>query len=126
MPETVIVSAARTPVGKLGGVLSSLPATVLGGEAIRAAVERSGIAPEAIEHAIMGQVIQAGAGQAPHRQASFFAGLPKTVTSDTVNKVCASGMLAIANADLLIRAGAHRTIVAGGIDRIESNVCDGG
>jgi acetyl-CoA C-acetyltransferase len=114
--DTVVVAAVRTPVGKLGGSLSSLAATALGGEAIRVAIERSGIAPEAIEHAIMGQVIQAGAGQAPHRQATFNAGLPKTVTSDTVNKVCASGMLAVANAHLLIRAGEHRAIVAGGME----------
>ena len=116
MPETVVVAAVRTPVGKLGGSLSPLAATTLGGEAIRVAVERSRIAPHQIDHAIMGQVIQAGAGQAPNRQATFFAGLPKTVTSETVNKVCASGTLAIASAHLLIRAGAHETIVAGGME----------
>lgn len=120
MPETVIVSAVRTPVGKLGGVLVSLAATTLGGEAIRAAIERSGIAPEEIEHAIMGQVVQAGAGQAPARQATFFAGLPKTVTSETVNKVCASGMLAIASAHRLIAAGEQRTVVAGGMESMSN------
>lgn len=116
MSDTVVVAAVRTPVGKLGGNLSTLAATTLGGEAIRAAVERSGVAPDRIEHAIFGQVIQAGAGQAPHRQVTFNAGLPKTVTSDTVNKVCASGMLAIANAHLLIQTGAFETIVAGGME----------
>jgi len=114
--DTVVVAAVRTPVGKLGGALSSLAATTLGGEAIRAAIERSGFEPEQIEHVIVGQVIQAGAGQAPHRQVSFIAGLPKTVTSETVNKVCASGMLAIANAHRLIQTGAHQTIVAAGME----------
>lgn len=116
MSDTVVVAAVRTPVGRLGGTLSTLAATTLGGEAVRAAVERSGVAPEQIDHAILGQVIQAGAGQAPHRQATFIAGLPKTVTSETVNKVCASGMLAIANAHLMIQSGAHQTIVAGGME----------
>ncbi len=116
MSDTVVVSAVRTPIGKLGGNLSTLSATTLGGEAIRVAVERSRIAVDRIEHAIMGQVIQAGAGQAPHRQVTFIAGLPKTVTSETVNKVCASGMLAIASAHRLIQAGAHETIVAGGME----------
>jgi acetyl-CoA C-acetyltransferase len=114
--DTVVVAAVRTPVGKLGGSLSSLAATTLGGEAIRAAIERSGLSSDHIDHAIMGQVIQAGAGQAPHRQVTFIAGLPKTVTSETVNKVCASGTLAIALAHRLIQAGAHETIVAGGME----------
>ncbi|HEU5479593.1 MAG TPA: hypothetical protein VFU90_07145, partial [Candidatus Tumulicola sp.] len=116
MPDTVVVAAVRTPVGKLGGSLSSLAATTLGGEAIRVAVERSGVAPSQIDHSIVGQVIQAGAGQAPHRQVTFIAGLPKTVTSETVNKVCASGTLAIASAHRLIQAGAHRSIVAAGME----------
>ncbi|MDQ2817336.1 MAG: acetyl-CoA C-acyltransferase [Candidatus Eremiobacteraeota bacterium] len=116
MPHTVVLSAVRTPVGKLGGVLAPLAATTLGAEAIRAAVGRSGIAPEDIEQAIMGQVLQAGAGQAPSRQATFYAGLPKTVTSQTVNKVCASGLLAIADADRLIRCGSSRNVVAGGME----------
>lgn len=116
MPETVVVAAVRTPVGKLGGSLSSLAATTLGGEAVRVAVERSGVAPSQIDHAIIGHVIQAGAGQAPHRQVTFIAGLPKTVTSETVNKVCASGTLAIASAHRLIQTGAHRSIVAAGME----------
>jgi acetyl-CoA C-acetyltransferase len=114
--DTVVVAAVRTPVGKLGGNLSTLAATTLGGEALRASVERSGLTPEQVEHVILGQVIQAGAGQAPHRQAAFIAGLAKPVTSETVNKVCASGMLAIANAHRLIQTGAHRAIVAGGME----------
>lgn len=116
MPDSVVVAAVRTPVGKLGGSLSSLMATTLGGEAVRAAVERSGIAPSLIDHAIVGQVIQAGAGQAPHRQVTFIAGLPKTVTSETVNKVCASGTIAIASAHRLIQTGAHRSVVAAGME----------
>ena len=116
MPDTVVVAAVRTPVGKLGGSLSSLAATTLGGEAIRVAVARCGIDPSQIDHSIVGQVIQAGAGQAPHRQVTFIAGLPKTVTSETVNKVCASGTLAIASAHRLIQAGAHRSVVASGME----------
>jgi len=116
VPDTVVVAAVRTPVGKLGGVLSSLGATTLGGEAIRAAVERSGLPPSQIDHAVMGHVIQAGAGQAPHRQTTFFAGLPKTVTSETVNKVCASGTIAIAVAHNYIQLGLHQAVVAGGME----------
>jgi acetyl-CoA C-acetyltransferase len=116
VPDTVVVAAVRTPVGKLGGSLSSLAATTLGGEAIRVAVARCGFDPSQIDHSIVGQVIQAGAGQAPHRQVTFIAGLPKTVTSETVNKVCASGTLAIASAHRLIQAGAHRSIVASGME----------
>ncbi len=116
MNDTVVLSAVRTPIGKLGGGLSTLSATTLGGEAVRVAVEKSGVSPEALDHAIMGEVIQAGSGQAPARQTLFFAGLPKTVVADTVNKVCASGMLAIANAHRLIQAGDARTVVAGGME----------
>ncbi|MBC5825911.1 MAG: thiolase family protein [Candidatus Eremiobacteraeota bacterium] len=116
MSDTVVLAAVRTPIGKLGGALAGLAATTLGAEAIRAAVERSGIAPEDIEHAIMGQVLQAGAGQAPSRQATFGAGLPKTVTSQTVNKVCASGLLALADAHRLIQSGGAATVVAGGME----------
>ncbi len=116
MSDTVVAAAVRTPVGKLGGLLSSLGATTLGAEAVRVAVGRSTIAAHLIDHAIMGHVIQAGAGQAPHRQVTFFAGLPKTVTSETVNKVCASGTLAIATAHRLIQSGAHQTVIAGGME----------
>src|SRR5450755_2183921 len=116
MNDTVVLSAVRTPIGKLGGALSSLGATTLGAEAVRVAVEKSGVAPEALDHAIMGEVIQAGTGQAPARQTIFFAGLPKTIVADTVNKVCASGMLAIANGHRLIQTGDARTVVAGGME----------
>jgi acetyl-CoA C-acetyltransferase len=120
MNETVILSAVRTPVGKLGGSLSSLAATTLGAEAVRAAVLKSGVSPDDVDNVILGEVIQAGTGQAPARQAAIFAGLPKTVVADTVNKVCASGMLAIANGHRLIQAGEARTVVAGGMESMSN------
>ena len=116
MPEAVVVSAVRTPIGKLGGALSPLAATTLGAEAVRIAVERSGVSPQDVQHAILGQVLQAGAGQAPSRQVTFNAGLPKTLTSETVNKVCASGLLAIAMAHKLIASGQYQTVIAGGME----------
>jgi hypothetical protein len=106
--KTVVLSVARTPFGRLGGALAPLGATTLGGEAIRNAVRRAGIDPAEVEHVIMGLVIQAGVGQAPARQAAFKAGLAKTTTADTVNKVCASGMLAVAYAAKSINAGDAR------------------
>src|SRR3989337_747403 len=93
--DVFIVSAARTPIGKFGGGLSATPATDPCAVAIPAAVERAGIAPERIDEAIMGQVIQAGAGQAPARQAALKAGLPESVSATTVNKVCRSGPNAV-------------------------------
>ncbi len=102
--STVVLSTARTPFGRLGGALASLTATTLGGDAIRNAIARAGIDPAEVEHVIMGQVLQAGAGQAPARQAAFKAGLAKTTTAETVNKVCASGMIAVAHAARLINA----------------------
>jgi acetyl-CoA C-acetyltransferase len=96
MPKTVILGAARTPVGKLGGGLSSLKATELGGIAIQAALERAGVEPEQVQHVVMGQVLQAGVGQIPSRQAQISAGIPKEVSSETINKVCASGVRAAA------------------------------
>ena len=105
MPKTVILGAARTPIGKLGGGLSSLDATELGGTAIRAALERADVAPEQVQHVIMGQVLQAGQGQIPSRQAQIKAGIPREVPSETVNKVCASGMRSIGILDQAIRAG---------------------
>ena len=92
---TVVLSTARTPFGRLGGALASLSATTLGADAIRNAIARAGIDPADVEHVIMGEVLQAGVGQAPARQAAFKAGLAKTTTAETVNKVCASGMLAV-------------------------------
>ncbi|MBV8356292.1 MAG: hypothetical protein JO101_13285, partial [Candidatus Eremiobacteraeota bacterium] len=118
--KTVVLAAVRTPFGRLMGGLSSLPATTLGAEAIRAALERSGADRADVEHVIMGQVLQGGAGQAPARQASYKAGLAKTVTSETVNKVCASGMLAIAGGARLIDAGDARLVVAGGMESMSN------
>src|SRR5579872_3392104 len=108
--STVVLGFARTPFGKLGGALSSLPATTLGAAALVHAIERSGIDPSDIEHVIFGQVLQAGAGQNPARQTMFKAGLAKSVTAETVNKVCASGLLAVATAMRDINAGANRVI----------------
>lgn len=116
MPSSVIVAGARTPIGKLLGSLSGLQAVDLGGIAIKAALQRAGIAPEAVEYVIMGQVLQAGAGQIPSRQAAVKAGIPMTVPSITINKVCLSGLDAIALADQLIRAGEFDIVVAGGME----------
>ncbi len=117
---TVVLSTARTPFGRLGGALASLAATTLGGEAIRNALLRAGVDPADVEHVIMGQVIQAGAGQAPARQAAFKAGLAKTTTAETVNKVCASGMLAVVSAARSIAEGDHRLAVAGGMESMSN------
>ena len=116
MTRSVIVSTARTPFGKLGGSLREYKATELGAIAVRAAVERAGLEPGEIEYVIMGQVLQGGAGQAPARQAAVGAGIPIEVPSDTVNKVCASSIRAVEIADLMIRAGGHQVIVAGGME----------
>ena len=116
MPKTVILGAARTPIGKMGGGLSSLDATELGGIAIEAALERSGVEPAQVEHVIMGQVLQAGQGQIPSRQAQIKAGIPKEVSSETINKVCASGMRAAVLLDQAIRAGDVQIGVAGGME----------
>ena len=116
MSDVFILSAARTPIGKFGGGLSTVPATDLGATAIRAAVERSGIAPEKVDEAIMGQVIQAGAGQAPARQAALKGGLPEGVSATTINKVCGSGMKAVMLGAASIRAGDASVIVAGGME----------
>jgi acetyl-CoA C-acetyltransferase len=113
---SVIVSGARTPMGRLLGGLRDFPATKLGGFAIAAALERSGVAPEAVQYVIMGQVLQAGAGQLPARQAAVNAGIPMSVPALTINKVCLSGLDAIALADQLIRAGEFEIVVAGGME----------
>jgi acetyl-CoA C-acetyltransferase len=120
MPKTVILSAARTPIGKLGGALSSLDATELGGTAIRAALERADIAPEQVEHVVMGQVIQAGQGQIPSRQAQIKGGIPKEVSSETINKVCASGIRAAGILDAAIRAGDVQVAVGGGMESMSN------
>jgi acetyl-CoA C-acetyltransferase len=116
MPKTVILSAARTPIGKLGGGLSSLPATELGATAIKGALERAEVAPTDVQHVVMGQVLQAGAGQIPSRQAQIAAGIPKEVTSETINKVCASGMRAAGMIDAAVRAGDLEVAVGGGME----------
>ncbi|SCL39261.1 acetyl-CoA C-acetyltransferase [Micromonospora rhizosphaerae] len=113
---SVIVSGARTPMGRLLGNLKDLPATKLGGAAIKAALERAGVAPEQVQYVIMGQVLQAGAGQIPARQAAVEAGIPMSVPALTINKVCLSGLDAIALADQLIRAGEFDIVVAGGME----------
>jgi len=116
MPEAVITGGARTAVGRLLGSLKDLAATDLGGVVIKAALERSGITGSDVQYVIMGQVLQAGAGQIPSRQAAVAAGIPMTVPSITINKVCLSGLDAIALAAQLIRAGEFDIVVAGGMD----------
>jgi acetyl-CoA C-acetyltransferase len=120
MPKTVILGAARTPIGKMGGGLSSLDATELGGVAIKAALERAGVEPERVEHVVMGQVLQAGQGQIPSRQAQIKAGIPKEVSSETINKVCASGLRASVILDQAIRAGDAQVGVGGGMESMSS------
>jgi acetyl-CoA C-acetyltransferase len=116
MPKTVILGSARTPVGKMGGGLSSLEATELGGLAISAALERAGVEPEQVEHVVMGQVLQAGQGQIPSRQAQIKGDIPKEVSSETINKVCASGLRASVILDQAIRAGDLQVGVGGGME----------
>ncbi|GGN54441.1 acetyl-CoA acetyltransferase [Actinoplanes lobatus] len=116
MTSSVIVSGARTPMGRLLGNLKHLPATALGGHAIAAALSRGGVDPERVQYVIMGQVLQAGCGQIPARQAAVAAGIPMTTPALTVNKVCLSGIDAVALADQLIRAGEFDVVVAGGME----------
>jgi acetyl-CoA C-acetyltransferase len=116
MSRSVIVSAVRTPFGRLGGGLASYPATELGAIAIRAGLERVGLEGREVDYVIMGQVLQAGAGQAPARQAAVGAGIPIDVPSDTVNKVCASSIRAVEIADSMIRAGDVELVVTGGME----------
>jgi len=120
MPETVILGAARTPFGKLGGALASFDATDLGGKAIAGALERAAVEPEQVEKVIMGQVLQAGQGQIPSRQAQIKGGIPKEVPSETVNKVCASGIRSVAILDQAVRAGDVEIAVAGGMESMSS------
>jgi len=117
---SVIVSALRTPFGRLGGGLAHLRATELGAIAIAAGLERAGLEPDEVEYVIMGQVLQAGVGQAPARQAAVGAGIPKEVPADTINKVCASSIRAIEIADLMIRAGGHEVVVTGGMESMSN------
>src|SRR4051812_34729875 len=120
MARSVIVSALRTPFGKLGGGLKDYEATQLGSVAIKAGLERVGLEPSEVEYVIMGQVLQGGAGQAPARQAAVGAGLPIEVPADTVNKVCASSVRAVQIADLMIRSGDHSVVAAGGMESMSN------
>lgn len=116
MPETVVVAVARTPFVNFGGALKDVPATDLGAVAIKGALQRSGVPANEMDYVYMGQVVQAGAGQIPSRQATMTAGLPETVPSDTINKVCASSLRAVNLADMAIRLGDIRTAIAGGME----------
>jgi acetyl-CoA C-acetyltransferase len=120
MSRSVIVATARTPFGKLGGGLAGYKAPELGAIAIKAALERAGLDPAEVEYVIMGEVLQAGVGQAPARQAAIAAGIPKEVGSDTVNKVCASSIRAVEIADAMIRAGEREVIVTGGMESMSN------
>ena len=116
MPSSVILGTARTPIGKMGGGLASVDAPDLGGTAIAAALERSAVAPEQVQQVVFGQVLQAGQGQIPSRQAQIKGGIPKEVPSETINKVCASGMRSLGIADMAIRAGDTEIAVTGGME----------
>jgi len=120
MPKTVILGTARTPIGKMGGALSTLGAPDLGAAAITAALERADVAPEQVEHVVMGQVLQAGQGQIPSRQSQIKAGIPKEVSSETINKVCASGLRSAVILDQAIRAGDVQIGVGGGQESMSS------
>ena len=120
MSQTVILGTARTPFGKMGGAFASKDATDLAGEAIGAALERSDVAPEQVQQVIYGQVLQAGQGQIPSRQAQIKARIPREVPSETINKVCASGMRAIGLADQAIRAGDLELGVTGGMESMSN------
>src|SRR5947209_3460937 len=121
MPKTVILSAARTPIGKLGGGLSSIDATELGGTAITAALERAEVAPEEVQHVVMGQVLQAGQGQIPSRQAQIKGGIPNEVSSETINKVCASGIRSACLIDNAVRVGDLDVAVGGGMESMSKS-----
>ncbi|MHB1733496.1 MAG: thiolase family protein, partial [Ferrimicrobium acidiphilum] len=116
MANSVIVSGARTPIGKLSGAVGSLTAMDLGAVAIKGALARAGLLPEAVEYVFMGHVLQAGQGQITARQAAAGAGIPMTIPATTVNKVCLSGLNSLHLADLMIRAGEVDIVVAGGME----------
>jgi acetyl-CoA C-acetyltransferase len=118
--RSVIVSAVRTPFGKLGGGLADKEAPELGAVAIRASLERAGVDPGEVEYVIMGEVLQGGVGQAPARQAAIGAGLPIEIGADTINKVCASSVRAVEIADQMIRSGDHSVVVAGGMESMSN------
>lgn len=120
MSHAYIISGARTPIGSFMGSLSTLTATDLGGVAVQAAIERSGLSKDAIDEVIMGNVLQAGVGQAPARQAALKAGLPSSIAAVTVNKVCGSGLKAVMMAGQAIRCGDAKAIVAGGMEAMSA------
>ena len=120
MDRAVILGAARTPFGKFGGALSSLGAAELGGVAIREAVDRSGVEDAEIGHSVFGIVVQAGVGQIPSRQANYHAGLPFTLTTETLNQVCASGLRSATLAETMIRAGDYDVVLAGGMESMSN------
>lgn len=120
MTKSVILSAVRTPFGKFGGAFKEIPAVDLGAEVMKAAIEKSGVSPEAVDYVVMGQVLQAGAGQIPSRQASIKAGLDWTVCSETINKVCASSLRAVTLADQMIRTGDKDIVLAGGMESMSN------
>lgn len=120
MSNTVILDGARTPFGRMGGGLAEYSAVELGTFAAREAIKRSSVAPEQIDHLIVGQVLQAGSGQIPSRQVGFNVGLASTVTSDTINRVCGSGMRAVTMADIFIRSGEYGTVLAGGMESMSN------
>ncbi|MTH54055.1 acetyl-CoA C-acetyltransferase [Bacillus mangrovi] len=120
MGRTVIVGGARTPFGKFGGALQALTASELGGIAVKEALNRSGVRPEEVGEVILGNVLQGGQGQIPSRQAARHAGIPWEVKTETVNKVCASGLRSVTMADQIIRAGDEEVIVAGGMESMSN------
>jgi acetyl-CoA C-acetyltransferase len=120
MGQTVILEGARTPFGRLGGGLASMSAVELGSVAAGEAMRRSGVEIGDIDHLVLGQVLQAGSGQIPSRQVGFKIGLASTVTSDTINRVCGSGMRSVTLADLLLKAGEYDTIIAGGMESMSN------
>ncbi|MED3561655.1 acetyl-CoA C-acetyltransferase [Bacillus xiapuensis] len=120
MGKTVILSGVRTPFGKMGGALSSFTASELGGIAVKEALNRAGVKPEEVQEVILGTVLQGGQGQIPSRQAARHAGMPWEVKTETINKVCASGMRSVTLADQIIRAGDEDVIVAGGMESMSN------
>ncbi len=120
MPATVILGSARTPIGKLGGALAPLDAPSLGAVAMAGALERAGVLPDQVDHVVMGTVLQAGQGMIPSRQAQAKAGMPITISSETINKVCASGMRAVSLLDVAIRAGDIEVGLGGGMESMSN------
>lgn len=120
MGKSVILDGARTPFGRLGGGLAGMSSVELGAAAAAEAMKRSKVDTDQIDHLVIGQVLQAGAGQIPSRQVGFKIGLPSTVTSDTINRVCGSGMRAVTMSDLLLQAGEYGTIIAGGMESMSN------